>query len=303
MNHSQRLQRAHHALTGLSVGDAFGQPYEYMSLVLRITELPDDIKQRRLSDRMWQWTDDTNMAASIVRILRQYQTIHADELAQDFARRIEPKRGYGSGAWDILTHIQEGGDWVTYAAQLFDGTGSYGNGAAMRAAPIGAYFADDLEAVVEQAELASRITHTHIEGKVGGIAVAVAAALATRYRQADTQPTRQQFIDDLLVHLPPCVVRERLAVARDKDTTDAREVARELGSGYDISAQDTVPFAIWCAATWLDNYEEALWQALSGLGDTDTVCAIIGGIVINFTGFAAIPDTWLRKCEPLPDWI
>lgn len=303
MDHSQRLQRAQQALIGLSVGDAFGQPYEYVSLVLRTKELPEDIKNRQLSDRMWYWTDDTNMAASIVRILRLHQTIHADELAQDFARRIEPKRGYGSGAWDILTHIKEGGDWLTYASQLFDGTGSYGNGAAMRAAPIGAYFADDLPEVIEQAERVSKITHTHIEGKVGGITVAVATALAIRYRQANTQPTRQQFIDDLLEHVPPSVVRDKLVLARDKDTDDAREVARELGSGYDISAQDTVPFAIWCAATWLDNYEEALWQALSGLGDTDTVCAIVGGIVVNFTGVEGIPDTWLQKREPLPDWI
>lgn len=210
MSQSAPLDRAYQALAGLSVGDAFGQPYEYVSLVMRVASPPDTVTKRELADRMYHWTDDTNMAASIVRILRLYQTIHADELAQDFARRIEPKRGYGSGAWDILTHIQAGGDWRTYASQLFDGSGSYGNGAAMRAAPIGAYFADDLQVVVEQTELASRITHTHIEGKAGGIAVAVAAALAWRYRAADTQTTRQQMISDLLVHVPPSVVYDKL---------------------------------------------------------------------------------------------
>ncbi len=304
MTNTTPLERAQTALAGLSVGDAFGQPYEYISLVLRQSDLPDALTQRQLPQAdEWLWTDDTNMAASIVRVLRQYEEIDANELAADFARRIEPKRGYGMGAWEILTQIQQGADWEQCAEAVFDGTGSYGNGAAMRIAPLGAYFADDLAQVVAQARLVSRITHTHPEGLAGGIAVAVAAAIATQARANNNRPAREDFITAVIDHTPASEVHDKLQAIRDADLTDARQAAHQFGSGYGISAQDTVPYTIWCAGTWLDDYEEALWQTLSGLGDTDTVCAIVGGIVACYTGRDGIPDVWLNRREPLPAWI
>ena len=75
-----------------------------------------------------------------------------------------------------------------------------------------------------------------------------------------------------------------------------------LGNGVRVSAQDTVPFALWCAAERLSNYEEALWLTVSGLGDRDTTCAIAGGVVAMYTGIEGIPQQWLKAREPLPDW-
>jgi ADP-ribosylglycohydrolase len=74
-----------------------------------------------------------------------------------------------------------------------------------------------------------------------------------------------------------------------------------LGNGTRVSAQDTVPFALWCAARHLGDYEEALWQTVSGLGDRDTTCAIVGGIVAVSTGVEGIPGLWLRRREMLPE--
>ncbi len=75
-----------------------------------------------------------------------------------------------------------------------------------------------------------------------------------------------------------------------------------LGNGSGVSAQDTVPFALWCAAQHLDDYEAALWLTASGLGDIDTNCAIVGGIVVMSTGLEGVPRSWLLSREPLPDW-
>ncbi len=66
---------------------------------------------------------------------------------------------------------------------------------------------------------------------------------------------------------------------------------------------DTVPFCLWCAAQYLDNYEEAMWATVSALGDRDTTCAIVGGIVACYNGVEGIPPDWLAAREPLPDWI
>lgn len=78
-----------------------------------------------------------------------------------------------------------------------------------------------------------------------------------------------------------------------------QSAATLLGNGTHISAQGTVPFALWCAGQHLDNYEEALWLTVSGLGDRDTTCAIAGGIVVISTGVEGIPTTWLQAREPL----
>ena len=52
----------------------------------------------------------------------------------------------------------------------------------------------------------------------------------------------------------------------------------------------------------MENTPEALWTTLSGLGDRDTTCAIVGGIVACRTGVEGIPAEWLAAREPLPEW-
>jgi len=46
-----------------------------------------------------------------------------------------------------------------------------------------------------------------------------------------------------------------------------------------------------------------MWATVSALGDRDTTCAIVGGIVACYTGVVGIPPDWLAAREPLPDWI
>ena len=53
------------------------------------------------------------------------------------------------------------------ADSVFGGMGSMGNGAAMRVAPLGAYWADDYSTVVEQARLSADVTHAHADGQTG----------------------------------------------------------------------------------------------------------------------------------------
>ena len=66
-----------------------------------------------------------------------------------------------------------------------------------------------------------------------------------------------------------------------------------LGNGVNVSAPDTVPFCIWCAAHNLTNFEQSLWKAVSILGDRDTICAIVGGIKAD----EHIPPSWLQAVE------
>jgi ADP-ribosylglycohydrolase len=297
--HETRLERARLALEGLSVGDAFGETFFSNPDVVEGL-----IAQRALAAPPWRWTDDTAMALSIYRELRLRGGIDPDELATDFARRYEPGRGYGPAMHGMLREIRDdNGYWREIAGSLFHGQGSYGNGAAMRVAPLGAYLADDPAGLVAQAARSSEVTHAHPDGIAGGVAVAVAAGLAWRCREEGRRPARNEFLDAVLAHVPDGQTRAMLRRARDLPSDcSVRLAAAALGNGTMVSAQDTVPLALWCAAGWLDDYEEAMWQTVSALGDRDTTCAIAGGVVAVYVGAEGIPAGWRESREPLPAW-
>ena len=289
--------RALCSLEGLSVGDAFGEQFFIDPYIAE-----DAIEARVVPPAPWRYTDDTEMALSLVSVLADADGIDPDELAQSFARHYDPRRGYGAAMHRLLPQFAAGGDWEQLAPRLFGGSGSFGNGAAMRVAPVGAYFADDLDAVVEESGRSARVTHAHPEAVAGAIATAVAAAHAWRCR-GTAPPAPCQFLDLVLPHIPDSVVREKVRHARNLPTNASVILAiSALGNGSEISAQDTVPFVLWCAARHLGSYEEALWLTVSGLGDRDTTCAMVGGIVACYTGVEGIPTEWRQAREPLPAW-
>ncbi|MDX3234757.1 ADP-ribosylglycohydrolase family protein [Streptomyces sp. ME03-5709C] len=292
--HHLRRRRALSSLRGLALGDALGSqffvPAHYPSL-----------QGRTLPPGTWQWTDDTEMACSVVAVLDAHGAIDQDALAASFAAHHDFDRGYGPGVNRMLRLIrQEGADWRTLAAQMFDGQGSWGNGAAMRVAPLGAWYAGEPEKAAEQAELSAFTTHQHREAVVGAMAVAAAAALAA-------DPARPGAPADLITRvvalLPRSAVHAGLRRAVDMlDYDDVATVAAVLGNGRRTSAHDTVPFALWAAARGLGDYASAFWTTARAGGDVDTTCAIVGGIIAAGAG-GEPPREWQERCEALPEWL
>jgi ADP-ribosylglycohydrolase len=286
----ERVARIEASLAGLSVGDAFGEQFFHPAYAE--TLLPDQL----LPPPPWSWTDDTNMALSIVAVLSEYGTIDQDALAGSFGERYDPRRGYGRAMHGLLPRYRHGADWRLEAPRLFAGSGSFGNGASMRVAPLGAFFADDLDRTVAEAGRSAEVTHTHPEGKAGAVAVAVAAALA-----AGGEASGMSFVEAVITRTPPSEVRDRLAaIPRLEPGAASSEVVEQLGNGSRISAQDTVAFTVWAASQHLDDYEAALWLTVGAGGDLDTTCAIVGGILGGRVGLNGIPEEWLRRREPLP---
>jgi ADP-ribosylglycohydrolase len=245
------------------------------------------------------------MALSILETLAEHGEINQDSLARSFAGRYDPGRGYGLGMHKLLATIRRQPEaWRTESAALFDGEGSYGNGSAMRVAPLGAYFADDLGKIIEQAALSSTPTHTHSEAVAGAIAVALAAGLAWQARSSGRDPDGHEFLKLVHQHTPESHVRQGIenALKLGLDSPVESAVAK-LGNGSAVTAPDTVPLALWCAAHHLNNYEEALWTTVSGRGDVDTTCAIVGGVVVMYTGIEGIPAQWFEYREQVPDWV
>jgi len=294
-DHTARVERMQLALDGLGLGDALGEMLCYQAHTA-----PRRLAENNLPAGPWFHTDDTEMAISISAVLKSHGSVHQDALAKRFARRFErdPERGYGKMTRIQMREAMAGAKWRDLAAKAFGGQGSMGNGSAMRVAPLGGYFADDLERCAEEARASSLVTHTHPEGIAGAIAVAVGAAMAWQLREHTDAGRARAFIDAVLLHAPESQVRRGILVASTTPPeAPLANVARALGNGSLVTAPDTVPFCIWMAAHHLDRFVDALGKTVSVGGDCDTNAAIVCGIVALSAGRESIPIEWLKARE------
>ncbi len=295
MTELQRIALAQKSLKGISIGDAFGE-----SFFGETDQMLNHIRERTIPATSWEFTDDTVMAIAVFEQLKINKTIDQNQLIEHFVinHNKDVNRGYGATARRILREVGEGGSWKEIAQGVFEGMGSMGNGASMRVSPIGAYYFDDLERVKELAIKSAEVTHTNIEGITGAIAVAVATAIATKLKLENQSISPIEFIQQVADELPDTdtqsKIRKSLAVPYSYHIETVKTI---LGNGSKIMVQDTVPFSIWCAAHNLSNFEEAIWKAVSILGDRDTIAAIVGGITIMSTAENKIPLNWVDSVE------
>ncbi len=281
-----RIERARQSFTGLTVGDAFGQTF-----FIEQDEAERRADAREWAEGTWLYTDDTLMGLAVLETLEQTGRIDQDFLAKALGLRYAADRGFGPAMHRLLTRVREGEDWRVVAREQFEGQGSMGNGSALRAGVVGAYFADDPERAAAEARLSSVVTHTHAEGVAGAVAVALAAAWACRTPKAD----QKEFLGRVAEGLPASRVRQGVLTARDLGArASIRLAVSALGNGTGLSAPDTVPLALWSAARCMGNFEEGMWLTIAALGDRDTTCAITGS-VLACTG--RVPEAWVDRVE------
>jgi ADP-ribosylglycohydrolase len=277
---------------GLSIGDALGE---------RFFGDPDKVRERISlrqlpEDRPWRWTDDTQMAVSVYRGLCDHGRVHPLHLARRFAASFEMARGYGWATRELLLNPSYPSDPHALAAAAFAGAGSRGNGAAMRVAPLGAFFADDHERVVSEARNQALLTHGHPDAVDGAVAVASAAAFA-----ACGHAGGAEFLTDVSRALTDGPMAEAVSYAASiRGGTAPEDAGAALGAGFEATALDTVPFALWSAAHHLDVFVDCFWSTVAGLGDRDTTCAIACAVVAASLGHEGIPRDWKEAAEPLP---
>lgn len=296
-DHVAALARARRSLDGLSVGDAFGDQFFIPGETQRI-------EHRQTLKAPWLYTDDTEMALAIYLVLRDVGYVDQDLLAFRFGDRYHrnPNRGYGATAHRILRAIAEGRNFRQIAPVVFQGQGSMGSGAAMRAGPLGAYLANEAPAkIAEQARLSAEVTHAHIDGIAGAVAVALAAAWAVTHKPIASEGWRSDLLDFVIAHTPDSYTLAGLQRARSLQShCSVITAAAVLGNGSKVTAPDTVPFAIWVASHSLHNYAESLWATVSALGDRDTTCAIVGSITALSAPESTFPPERISAREPLP---
>jgi poly(ADP-ribose) glycohydrolase ARH3 len=288
MSDSPSLDQFLGCLLGLAAGDAVGAPYEGLSAdnIYWGFGAPDELIKNSSGERLF-YTDDTQMMIGVAETLVEHGRIVEAALCDAFVANYHPDRGYGRGARLILEAMATGGPWQEIARTTFPG-GSLGNGAAMRVAPVGLLFHDDLDRVMEEARLSALPTHVHPLGIEGACLFAVAVALALRGPPLD----RKGLYAELLSRAHSEEFRWHLAVAAGLRRTDTVSV---LGSS--LEAHRSVITAIACFTQASRSYEDAVARAISLGDDTDTLAAMTGALCGAHLGIASVPVHLIEKLE------
>ncbi|HLP63129.1 ADP-ribosylglycohydrolase family protein [Flavobacterium sp.] len=295
MDNKGKIDNAKKTLLGVSIGDAFGD-----SFFGETDEILQKIASREIPETKWEFTDDTIMSIAIFEELEESGEINQDNLIKRFYTNhdLDANRGYGATLRRLLREIKEGQNWKDVSKSIFDGQGSMGNGAAMRACPIGAYYFENIQKVKEFATKSAEVTHSNIEAITGALAISIGTALTTKMKSENQLLSPIEFIDKILEELPDSDTKSKISKSKSIPYNYQIETVKSiLGNGTNMTAQDTVPFAVWCTAYNLENFEEALWKAVSILGDRDTICAMVGGMTIMSTKTENIPKKWITKVE------
>lgn len=273
------------ALLGTFVGDALGMPFE--GAPPRSAPEPLELLPARLG--RGTYTDDTEMMIALAEVLAETGECDEQRLAECFLEQHNPARGYGAGTLAVFSLWRRGVP-VGEAARRTFGEGSYGNGAAMRIAPLGAHFADHEDRLLAEAARSARVTHTHALGVAGAVAQAAAVGAAVRGDdpletaiRVTTEPTFREALE-----------RAAAAVLAD---VGSEAVAKALGTG--VEALESVPAAL-CAATRAESFEAACTYAVRMGGDADTIAAMAGAVAGARFGASSIPARWLDGLEDGP---
>jgi poly(ADP-ribose) glycohydrolase ARH3 len=274
-------------LLGLAVGDALGGRFEGQTAAHIRSRFPTLAALLEYpQDELW-YTDDTQMTIGVAETLAAFGEILEERLCAAFVANYMPSRGYGRGARAVLSAMEDGRDYRQVAAEYFPG-GSYGNGAAMRVAPIGLLFRDQSARLWEQARLSALPTHVHPLGVEGAQVLAFAVALCCGMERFD----RADFFARLRSACTSDVFRDKLELAA---RVRSLEDLAQLGNG--IEAVESVPTAIASFALTPNSYFETIAHAIFLGGDTDTVAAMAGALSGAYLGVRALPERLVRLLE------
>jgi ADP-ribosyl-[dinitrogen reductase] hydrolase len=268
-------------LVGTAVGDAIGLPCEGLSSA-RQTHLFGDIHAHRLFFGHGMISDDTEHTCLVAHAMI---AAHGDPEA--FSRSL----AWGLRGWFLS--LSPGMGLATARACLklligipptHSGVFSAGNGPAMRAAILGVCVpAHELPAYIARS---SHITHTDPQAEQGALAVA---------RAAEQFATQTRDLSQLATAFPHLLSPVLASITRGEATAAfASSIGcMKNGDGYVTGyIAHTVPVALHAAYTHPTDFRKAILAGISCGGDTDSVAAIIGGIVGAGVGIEGIPQDW-----------
>mmetsp|Transcript_43720 Transcript_43720/g.76685 ORF Transcript_43720/g.76685 Transcript_43720/m.76685 type:complete len:408 (-) Transcript_43720:63-1286(-) len=271
--------------------------------------------------RCGMYSDDTNTALALASSLVENGGLDGPLTARKYAEFFFdgscPTRFCPPTAMRVLQDVVEGVDYKMTGLPpyfAFDG-GSFANGGAMRASPLGiAFRSASTPQMRRAAEEAVRSSHAHPEAVDGAAlqaaSVAFAAKLGIAGRAAEFDPAT--FLGEMQAVVTTSAFKTRLAavktaVSKITRTTNDVQVCQDLlddgiekpgsGFGFQIAAVDLMPCVLWIVARYHAAPEEAIMRAVSLGGDTDTVACLVGATLGALHGTKWIPERWWKGVE------
>jgi poly(ADP-ribose) glycohydrolase ARH3 len=278
------------SMVGTALGDAIGE------LAFSYAKEPTLRVKIAQTDTL-VYTDDTAMAIGLAESIIQVGRIEQQHLGDTFRAnfRREPWRGYAAGPPTLFALVERLGIGYTEAARgLFGGQGSFGNGAAMRVAPVGLFF-HDTPNLYEQAQASATVTHAHPIG-VDGAAV-LTHAIAQTVKLDPHEPFPPKFSRRVTDFARTEEMRAKMTLVSDllAEKVSPRTAATRLGQS--VFAHESVPFAIYAFLRHPKSFKDCLFCAVLNSGDRDTVGAMACAISGAYLGIEAIPQNWRTKVE------
>lgn len=313
------------AMLGGLIGDCLGATFEmrFENLVplRKIETFFEDLKNMDMeTDNKYEYTDDTAMARQIALSFIEHKKLEHKAIAKNFSEEYfrEPWRGYGGSVVEVFEKLRSTNceDPFKPASEQFAGSGSYGNGAGMRAHPIALACAKlEPKQVVEEAKAVAKLTHSHPLGVHGGVVQTMAVYHALQGDDGvDILKKIKMLVEDLEKDYEcstASTYKNKLELVEqfiEKSEDDLAEICFELGN--DVSAVDSVPTALFCFLKVLHEskkedpvppsgniFERILRLAIRMGGDTDTIASMACSMAGAYLGREAIPIMLAQACE------
>lgn len=310
------VDRFRGCILGLAVGDALGHPTEFISSLAGIRRRfgPEGVTEFVASGSHppGTFTDDTQMTVGVLRALVRQGQGSLDELmacmGEEFvawSRHQENNRGPGGTCLMGCRNFELTRDWRRSGVRE-----SKGCGAAMRAAPVGLFFARDEARLIRTAAAQGTLTHSHPTGIASSVAAAAAVAHVVQHHTLDglldfVTACVERVDATLLVEMgaSPALAerignREQLALLEKTARLageEAEDVCKLLGGAW--VGEEAVATALWCVLKAGGDFQETVRRAANSSGDSDSIATIAGSIAGALAGVRGIDARFLGQLE------
>ncbi|MDX1973414.1 MAG: ADP-ribosylglycohydrolase family protein [Candidatus Sumerlaeia bacterium] len=278
---------------GLLLGDAHGAPREGGPLEKALWWLIGRTHGKR------RFTDDSQMAFDLGEHLVQYGKIEHQKLLLQFADSYRWSRGYGPSTVTVLKAARRGLDWQNATRVRFP-AGSFGNGAAMRIAPLAVFLHQRVqpEEAIPWFRQSAEVTHPHPLAMDGAVALGLCILLS--FDEVDCF----EILKNVTNCMETAAMREKLQrvteTLKENSTQSARAAKKSLGAG--TAALESVPLSIYLGFRYRESgFEELLESANRGGGDTDTIAAMAGALWGSQRGDSAFDSSLLNNTEAVDE--
>jgi ADP-ribosyl-[dinitrogen reductase] hydrolase len=273
--------RARGCAVGAAVGDALGMPLEFGP-----RQSSDHLVREMRAGRLpaGTFTDDTEMALALAESLLAHCPLDPVDLARRFVAWYQAgPDDVGNHTRAVIFRLAAGEGWAQAAGAVQrQRPESAGNGSVMRCWPVALAHWGDMDRLLADSRLQSRVTHSHPECVAGSGFVNV--AIYYLLQGIGSTKAVAQALDVLEV---PGPLRAAIEAAPGRTREELEN------SGW---VRHTLESAVWGLLT-TGSFEEAVVQVVNLGRDADTAGAVVGALAGAAYGLEAIPVRWWEAVQ------